>query len=140
MLISMWEDLLYVVYIFSSFALTGLILLVQFVHYPAFRYIGKKDFPAFHQFHSRSISYIVIPLMLVELVAAFYLWLKSDLFWYHPFLVVLIWFSTFFWSVPIHKNLAGGHDAREVQRLIQSNWPRTLLWSLKSFLLIGGML
>ncbi|MEM7574752.1 MAG: hypothetical protein AAF433_17740 [Bacteroidota bacterium] len=124
-----------------SWALFGLIWLVQLVHYPSFRYIG--DFQAFHGHHTSSISLIVGPLMLAELAISVYLaWSSSFQWqWLLPLLMVLlIWANTFFQAVPLHEKLAQqavvGADStamqEQIEALIRVNWPRTILWTLKA--------
>lgn len=85
----------------STFALTGLIWTVQLVHYPTFRYVSASQFVAFETFHQRRMSYVVVPLMSIELGTAMALlfFLPPSL----PFgwaasgatLTLFIWASTF---------------------------------------------
>lgn len=50
-----------------------------------------------------------------------------------PLLVVLaIWGCTFFLSVPLHAVLGKGKDAAVIRRLVNTNWPRTVLWTAKA--------
>lgn len=124
-----------------SWALFGLIWMVQLVHYPSFRYIS--DFQAFHVHHTSSISLIVGPLMLAELAVSVYLAWSSNFQWQWllPLLMVLlIWANTFFQAVPLHEKLAqqavAGTDSiamkEQIEALIRVNWPRTILWTLKA--------
>jgi hypothetical protein len=48
------------------------------------------------------------------------------------YLVVLIWISTAFFSVPAHSKLESGKDEHAIDRLVSTNWIRTVLWTLKS--------
>ncbi len=46
-------------------------------------------------------------------------------------LILLIWILTFLIFVPIHNNIQGGKfNTPLLRKLIQSNWFRTLLWTL----------
>lgn len=46
-------------------------------------------------------------------------------------LILLIWILTFLIFVPIHNNIqAGKFDTLLLRKLVQSNWFRTLLWTL----------
>ena len=56
-----------------SWALVGLIWTIQLVHYPSFSFVAEDHFLEFHRHHTRSITWVVMPLMLVELALAFYL-------------------------------------------------------------------
>lgn len=124
----------------ATWALVGLIWTIQVVHYPGFRYVGADRWTDFHGFHVRGITYVVLPLMLAELVAAGWLWLERPADWRYwlPFLcVVLIWASTFLVSVPLHDRLAGGVHADFTEQLILTNWIRTVLWTLRAGLVTG---
>ena len=121
--------------------------MVQLVHYPAFKYVGKENCFAFQQHHTRSISRLVIPLMLAEL--AFALWL---LFWPMTFIameylnyfsfacLLLIWLITFLKAVPYHRKLSKeGYESSLVKKLIRINWLRTIAWTLRLLAIIGLM-
>jgi len=46
-------------------------------------------------------------------------------------LILLIWILTFLIFVPIHNNIqVGKFDTLLLRKLVQSNWFRTLLWTL----------
>lgn len=121
--------------LFTCFFMTGLIWLVQIVHYPAYKFIDKTQFIQYQNFHTTSISYIVIPIMLIELFSGVYLLFEDELrFWkILNFLGILgIWFVTFFFSVQYHNQLQNGFDLSAIEKLIQTNWIRTVIWSLRS--------
>ena len=118
-----------------SWGLFVLIWVVQLVHYPSFAYIDEKQFETFHQHHTRSISFIVLPLMLVELGLAGILSVQHNFQWNYLvplLLVLLLWGSTFLMQVPAHNSLAAGKDLSTIRHLIQTNWIRTILWTLKA--------
>ena len=47
------------------------------------------------------------------------------------FLVLAIWISTAVFSVPCHRKIELGRwDRAVLQRLVVSNWPRTILWTV----------
>lgn len=121
-------------------ALIGLIWTIQLVHYPAFRFVTAAEFVAFERFHTQRISLIVMPLMLAELALGLWLCYLTAFVWVHCIALLLIigvWLSTFFLSVPCHNALAKGKDDRLIRRLVISNWPRTILWSVKGVLLVA---
>jgi hypothetical protein len=131
------EEIL-IINLFSSFFLCGLIWMVQLVHYPSFHGFDKDEYSEWITFHKQRISVIVIPAMLVELVTSLLL-----VFGNAPFpvlqlaglgIVISIWLITFFVQVPLHERLTFGYQKKVADRLITSNWWRTLLWSLKSAL------
>lgn len=129
----------------STLPLVGLIWFVQLVAYPLFADAGglaPLAFAAYHQRHSRRITYIVLPLMLVELLAA-----GAWLFVPPPFapagaaalgaaLVIAVWLTTGLLSVPRHDELARGFDARAQARLVSTNWIRTACWTARGALLL----
>ncbi|MBX2877388.1 MAG: hypothetical protein KTR30_35025 [Saprospiraceae bacterium] len=118
-----------------SWGLLVLIWVVQLVHYPSFQYIDKDQFADFHTHHTRSISIIVLPLMLLELGIAAILVLQQGFQWNYLvplILVLLIWASTFLIQVPDHNRLATGKDLDIAARLVQTNWIRTVLWTFKA--------
>ena len=89
-------------------------------------------------FHKSRISFIVVPVMLVELITSILLSFSDA-----PLLllqrmglgiVVLIWLTTFFLQVPLHEKLSDGYNEEAVRKLGSSNWWRTFLWSAKSAL------
>lgn len=111
-----------------------LIWIIQVLHYPSFRFIAKEQFIQFEEFHTRRISYIVIPLMLLEII---FLFLNFRLLLF--FIVGLIWLSTFLLQVPCHRKLSKGFDLNVIEKLIMTNWTRTSLWSLKLVILLKGL-
>lgn len=122
--------------------MTGLIWLVQLVHYPAFHFVDQKQFSDFHFFHSQRITWIVLPIMFVELVTAVLLFYTAGgMIWGLNLLgVLLLWLATALLSVPIHNQLAIAPTPALVENLIWTNWPRTILWTLRSAFLIFSLL
>lgn len=129
----------------STFALTGLIWTIQLVHYPAFRYIAEPHFVDFEAFHQRQISWVVVPLMLVELLTtlALIVWRPSGLPLHFAILgallVLAIWVCTFAVQVPLHNRLAQGFDRAAIDALVHTNWIRTILWTLRAGLLLWAL-
>lgn len=130
------------VHVACTLFLTGLIWIVQLVHYPSFRFINpdSKIFISFTNFHVNRISLIVAPAMLGELLSAcllFYLAaVPNHLSLFNLFTIGAIWLSTLLLSIPCHAKLSQGYDLEVIKRLVVSNWPRTLLWSLRAVTLI----
>lgn len=119
-----------------SWALFGLIWVVQLSHYPGFKYVAKDQFLAFHQHHTKSITLIVMPLMLIELgLAILFVFKIGNLYWLSLSLVIIIWLSTFFIQIPLHNLLGKGKDLTVIQKLVNTNWIRTFLWTAKALLL-----
>ena len=128
-------------HIFVSFALTGVIWIVQLVHYPSFHFIEETNFKEFEQAHIYRTSILLGPLMILELLTGAILlkgssYLPGYILWINFILIILIWTITWFWSIPQHKKLNKGKDKDLINSLILSNWPRAILWTGKSFLLL----
>jgi hypothetical protein len=114
--------------------MTGLIWVIQLVHYPSFVYATRESFTAFHDFHSTRITWIVGPVMTLELVTAVALCLSSAasaFWWLNLGGVMAIWACTAFLSVPYHNQLSAAFSAEAASALVTTNWPRTILWSLR---------
>ena len=126
------------VHLALCFFMTGLIWMVQLVHYPSFRYINMSNFTNFTSFHGRSIAPITaIPMILELLTGALLLFYFQNLVYSINFaLLLLVWISTFFISVPLHKKLLVAHNTAIIEKLILTNWPRTALWTTRSCLLL----
>jgi hypothetical protein len=136
-------DLLFFLNVISAFLLTGVIWTIQIVHYPSFHYIDKISFTNFHHFHERRISIIVMPLMLIELTTSTALYINnmsSIVFALNLLIVLLIWCSTFFVQVPIHSILSQKKDKKLIEKLVNTNWIRTFLWSMRMLLIIDEII
>ncbi|MGD8293472.1 MAG: hypothetical protein PVF37_17310 [Desulfobacterales bacterium] len=118
-----------------SWGLLILIWLVQLIIYPGFQRISREAFTAYHRWYVIRISAVVLPLMVAELVLTIW-WILSDA--YSPislsagFFVIIVWISTFVLQVPTHNRLKTGKDQTRIQRLVMTNWIRTMAWSLKA--------
>ena len=128
--------------IFSAFFATGLIWTIQLVHYPSMRFVSRDKFELFHSFHQLRISIIAMPLMAIELITTIILFMQnidnesSLIFKINLIIVTLIWFSTFFIQVPLHQKLSKGKKTSLIDKLVLTNWFRTVLWTLRSILII----
>lgn len=114
--------------------MTGLIWTIQILHYPAFLQIDERNFLVFHTRHSNNITFIVAPVMLIELLTAgLLIWnfQSEKIFWINGVMLILIWLATALLSVPLHQKLTFGKDHHHIQRLVITNWPRTFLWSAR---------
>ena len=136
-------DLLFFLNVISAFLLTGVIWTIQIVHYPSFHYIDKLSFTNFHHFHERRISIIVMPLMILELISSVALYfndMSNHTFLLNLIIVGLIWCSTFFIQVPIHNILSQKKDNMMIEKLVNTNWIRTFLWSMRMLLIIDELI
>ncbi len=114
--------------------LVGLIWIIQVVHYPTFLLFEKSDFLKFHHFHTKSITWIVGPMMAAELILGGWLtWQNAfEMNYLIPFLLLIgIWASTLLVQIPLHTKLADDQNESNIRKLISTNWIRTILWTLK---------
>lgn len=127
----------------STWFLVGLIWLVQLVHYPLFAKAGGAEWDAYHRQHIKMITVIIAPTMLVEALAAAALVFAAKEFaapakicvWVAAALVLVNWLSTAAVQVPLHNQLGQAWDASVVQKLVASNWIRTVAWTVRGLLL-----
>jgi hypothetical protein len=126
--------------------MTGLIWLIQCVHYPLFLRVGRAEFEDFHRLHSRWITWIVGPVMLLELFTAGALfvpglgpdWIPLTHRASCLLLSLAVFAFTALFSVPAHGRLAAnGRDEGTIRFLIASNWLRTVAWSAHAALATG---
>ena len=128
-----------ILYNFSiSFFMLGLIITTQIVSYPLFLKVDDSFFTIYHQSYVNKISLIAIPIMLSELFVSFILFYFNISFTTSLsfIIIIVIFMSTFFIQVPIHNQIQLRYNYKLIKRLVITNWIRTILWILKSFLSI----
>ncbi len=136
--------LIFVLQAASTFMMTGIIWFVQIAHYPLFALAGENQFTLYAKTHATRTGWIVAPLMILELLTAALLCLAR----FRPVavsasgaligfaLLAVIWGSTAWVQVPLHNTLARGLQQDIVQRLVRSNWVRTIAWTLRAALVL----
>ena len=125
-------------YLMISWGLVVLIWIIQLVHYPSFHYIDPNKFSDFHQHHSKSITIIVMPLMLAELIIGFLQAYRSGFTSIELIalaMIIGVWLSTFFIQIPLHNQLSIENNSTVVNKLVKTNWIRTFLWTGKAILI-----
>ena len=106
----------------GSVGMFGVIWIVQLVHYPLMRYVSEQEFPRFETEHRVRISWVVGPLMLVEGLCA---------------LAVVFAPPTVAISAPLHERLNAHFDPALLNRLVATNWIRTVAWTARAGLAIA---
>jgi hypothetical protein len=126
----------------ATLFMTGVIWIVQTVHYPLFALVGRDGFPEYEREHQRRITAVVGVAMPVEAVTAVFLLFatpagveKGPLV-LGALLLLPIWLSTALVQAPAHRRLSAGFDGRVASRLVATNWLRTALWSARSALVL----
>ena len=128
----------------STLFMVGLIWLIQVVHYPLFAHVGAQGYQQYQVLHMTKITWVVAPMMIVELSCAG-LWALSAnpeqrvIAWVGLALVGLIWLSTATLQVPAHAQLTQAWDAEAHARLVSSNWVRTVAWSLRGCIALWAL-
>jgi hypothetical protein len=126
----------------ATLIMTGVIWVVQGVHYPLFRYVGAAHYPDYQAAHMRRITWIVAPLMTLELgTAGALVWSPPSFIpawavWTGLGLVLGIWGTTALVQVPLHRRLTTGFDPMAHRRLVRTNWVRTTAWTLRAGLVV----
>jgi hypothetical protein len=131
-------DILVQINILCTFAMLGLIWTIQVVHYPIFFHLKNESFKDFEKIHINRISFVVIPFMIFESFATVGLVFtqKAGMYeYFNLFLIFLIWLATFTLSIPCHNKLMRTKDDMIIKKLVRTNWIRTILWSIKSFVI-----
>ena len=127
----------------ATLYMAGLIWFVQVVHYPLMACVGPEGFADYESRHQCLTTWVVGPPMLTEMVCAIgLLWALPDgvptwTCYAGLGLLIVIWLSTAFLQVPRHRELEAGFDTIVHRRLVQSNWLRTIGWTLRGAIALG---
>ena len=127
-------------HLITTSMMVAIIWIVQILHYPTFLFIDKKQYTEFQQFHMKKISYIIIPIMIVELFSGLgilFLTQKGQILFYGSLaLLILIWMLTGLFFTKYHSELSKKYNQETILQLIRFNWIRTLLWTIRLALLL----
>jgi hypothetical protein len=136
-------ELAAVAQVVGSVGMFGVIWIVQVVHYPLMRFVSGPTFARFETAHRRRISVVVGPLMAVEgiCVLAFLFAPPLGLDWWLPWAgagaeAVAIG-TTALVSAPLHERLNAHFNPADLDRLIATNWIRTVAWTCRAALAIA---
>ncbi len=129
--------------VIGSVGMFGVIWIVQVVHYPLMRFVSSPRFTRLESGHRLRISLVVGPLMAVEgvCVLAFLVAPPPGLIWWLPWAgasaeAVAIG-TTVLVSAPLHERLNAHFDQATLNRLIATNWIRTVAWTGRAGLAIA---
>lgn len=126
--------LLWNLHLAACAGMTSVIWIVQLLIYPGFSFVEAPHFLAMHKRHTTNITWVVGPLMLVELSTGVLLVVQQPTAFYiaNLFSIFFLWGLTAFVSVPLHDRLSKNSKCSEtIQKLVSTNWPRTIIWSLR---------
>ena len=122
----------------ATWAMVGIIWMVQVVVYPGFAKVPVAGFVDWHRDYTRRMGFVVGPLMLAEMVGALTWVLRrpdSVRAWMAAGTLGAIWVCTVLVQVRQHQRLSEQHDVALIRRLVRGNWLRTLLWTFRGFCL-----
>lgn len=130
-------DLLFLIHAAATWAMVGVIWVVQVVVYPAFADVPPAAFPEYERGHQRRMSIALAVFAPVELVTALLVFLvPGDVPRWLPLvagmLLAALWISTGLFYAPLHGRLAEGHDLGRIRLLVRTNWARTIGWTMRS--------
>ena len=130
-------DYLFLLIIINSI-LVGVILMTQILSYPLLLKLSISNFYNYYNSYTKRISFIVIPLMIIEVLLSIILNIILNNFYLFAsnILLFVVWGSTFFIQVPIHNKLSSNHSYVLINKLIYTNWIRTIAWICKLIILI----
>ncbi|MDF3128384.1 hypothetical protein P0Y35_04175 [Kiritimatiellaeota bacterium B1221] len=126
------------IHFFCAAYMCGIIWFVQRVHYPMLHLSNGEESEAGHKEYTQRMGTVVMPVMLAEL-ALQTLWVIREpglLSFIGGALLFTIWLSTFALQVPCHQKLQQTFEPAIQQRLVHTNWIRTLGWTTR-VLLVG---
>ena len=116
-----------------DFGMCVVLWLVQLVIYPSFLRVKTSELLAWHKAYTFRVSFVILPLMFGQLILAIFSVQEDPSLqeWLAFVFVLVCWILTFFVSVPLHRKIEQNDTTKETrQKLITTNWPRTILWSL----------
>lgn len=129
-------EVVFIIHIIASLFMAGICWFVQIVHYPLFLAIELKDFPKYER-KNFVTAFITVPTMVIEMATGLYL-LYHNINLMH-FLNIgflgLIALSTVIFQVPIHLKLSKNATTKLINKLVLTNWIRTISWTIRVVIL-----
>ena len=131
-------DAVLIANVVASCVMTGVIWFVQHVHYPLLAQVEMGQAVAVAEEHQRRTGHVVALPMAVEGLTTLALLAQQPVgvTWYLPWigaiLLAVALGCTVFLSVPLHAKMATNPDPQVGTKLVATNWPRTIAWSLRA--------
>jgi hypothetical protein len=116
-----------------DFGMLVLIWMVQLLIYPGFKYFEHEQLIIWHAKYTRNMTFIVMPLMLIQLLLHSYTtYMGFNLIQLLTLvLVILSWILTFTIFVPLHQKISNNRfEKQDLLHLDSFNWWRTTIWSV----------
>ena len=127
----------------ATIFMVGLIWFVQRVHYPLLSHVDVDQQISVGAEHQRRTGQVVGLPMAVEGVSTLVLLVNRpdqvawELPWIGAILLAVSLGSTVFLSVPLHQKMVSHPNAEIGKKLVATNWPRTISWSLRGVICIA---
>jgi hypothetical protein len=131
-------DLILLANFVATCLMTGVIWFVQWVHYPLLAKIPVDRAVETAIEHQRRTGQVLAIPMAVEGFTTLGLLISRpesvQIFWpwFGAVLLAVALGSTVFVSVPLHAKMAANPTTDIGRRLVVTNWPRTIAWSLRA--------
>ena len=126
----------------ATLVMVGVIWFVQHVHYPLLATFTVDSAPRIALEHQRRTGHVVGLPMAVEGISTLVLLVArpdgvSVIWpWVGACLLAVALGSTVLLSVPLHSRMASNPQADTGLRLVSTNWPRTVAWTLRGIVCI----
>lgn len=121
----------------ATLVMVGIIWFVQHVHYPLLASFSVENAPQVALEHQRRTGHVVgLPMAVEGVTTLALLVVRPDGVsviwpWIGAVLLAVALGSTLFLSVPLHTRMASSPQADTGRRLVSTNWPRTVAWTLR---------
>ena len=122
----------------ATCVMTGVIWFVQWVHYPLLASVPvDRAIDAAIDHQRRTGQVLAIPMAVEGFTTLGLLISRPEGVqiiwpWFGAVLLAVALGSTIFVSVPLHAKMAANPTADVGRRLVTTNWPRTIAWSLRA--------
>jgi hypothetical protein len=126
----------------ATIFMVGLIWFVQRVHYPLLAQVDVDQQISVGAEHQRRTAQVVGLPMAVEGVSTLILLVNQpdQVMWWLPWmgaiLLAISLGSTVFLSVPLHQKMVNQPSAELGKKLVSTNWPRTISWTLRGVICV----
>jgi len=127
----------------ATWAMAGVLIMVQIVVYPAMALVPPTAFRRYERAYQRAMARALATIAPIEAATAIWLivvpgevpiWMSLA----GGAMLGGLWLVTAIVFVPIHTALGAGFDAPLQQRLVATNWIRTIGWIIRG-LIVAAM-
>ena len=123
------------IHLIATAMMVSIIWIIQILHYPTFLFVDKKHYTEFQNFHMKNISYLIVPIMLLELLTGLSILLNIKMINFYFLasigLLILIWLITALFFSKFHSELSKKYNRGTILKLIRLNWIRTFFWTVR---------